>query len=230
MGLWEGGAKVDPGYPGYLTRPHDGHTNKDDRERQQFAKSLWDNASPTPGTLVETYLMSRGINPRPSPALKYIPRLKHAPSGKQFPCMIAALHDFRNEVVAVQRTWLSPDGSGKAPVEMAKMTLGPMGHASVKLSRPFKTLGIAEGIETALSCEALYQIPTWATLSASRLKAIRVPPQIEMVVIFGDTGLVGKTEAFEAAEYYEKCGFKVDVYFPEKSFSDFNDVLKVRRA
>jgi putative DNA primase/helicase len=226
-GLWEGDAKVDPSYPGYLTRPHDGHSSDDERQRQEKARTLWDRANPIRGTPVESYLAARSIR-TDTTALRYLPNLTHSPSGKSFPCMIAALTDFQGKVTAVQRTWIARDGQGKAPVESPKMTLGPMGRAAVKLFDAGKTLGLAEGIETALSSEALYCIPTWATLSANRLKAIRIPPTVEMVVIFGDRGKVGQEEACEAADYYERCGFKVDVYFPDQSLSDFNDALKAR--
>lgn len=227
-GLWDGEAFKDPSYPqGITTRP-DG-MDRDDRSRQLYARELWDKALPIAGTPVETYLAARGIRHANSSALRYLPRLRHKPSGRDWPCMIAALTDFRGQVVAVQRTWLEPGGKGKAPVESPKMTVGPMGHAAVKLFEARRTLGLAEGIETALSAEALYCIPTWATLSAGRLKAVRVSPPIDTVILFADRGKVGQEEAFEAADYYETCGFKTDVYFP-KDGSDFNDALRARSA
>jgi len=231
-GLWAGEAKVDPSYPGRLTTRHDGHHDRDDRERQQYARDLWDRSNPIKGTLAEAYLRSRGIHEPPSDGLGYVPRVKHTPTGREWPCMVAALRDFRDQVVAVQRTWLARDGSGKAPITPAKMTCGPMGHSAVKLHAPASTLGLAEGIETALSAKQLYQIPTWACLSASRLSAVRVPPHVEMVVIFADPGKVGQEEAFKAADYFEQCRFKVDVIFPGthfgKEFDDFNAVLQAR--
>lgn len=228
-GLWDGAAKVDPSYPGFLTRPHDGHVDRDERERQELARALWDKGNPIGGTLAETYLKARSIVSPASAALRYLPRLRHAPSGREWPCMLAALTDFRDQVTAVQRTWLSPDGTGKAQVDQPKMTLGPMGHSAVKLAAPASQLGIAEGIETALSARQIYQIPTWACLSAHRLFAVRVPPHVEMVVIFADPGKVGQEEAFKAADYYETCKFKVDVIFPAThlgQFDDFNTALR----
>lgn len=226
-GLWDGEAFRDPGYPQGITTKPDG-MDRDERARRLYARELWDKALPIAGTLVETYLASRGIRST-SDALRYMPRLKHAPSGQVFPCMLAALTDFQGHVVAVQRTWLAKDGSSKAPVDSPKMTVGPMGHAAVKLFPCRRTLGLAEGIETAMSAEALYCIPTWATLSAGRLKAVRVSPPVDTIVIFADRGKVGQEEAFAAADYFETCEFKVDVYFP-KDGADFNDALKARAS
>ena len=97
----------------------------------------------------------------------------------------------------------------------AKMTVGPMGHAAVKLFEPKgETLALAEGIETALSAYALHFIPAWATLSAQRLSKIRIPGHIRRLVVFADTGRVGREEAARAAHVYRACGLAVTVIPP----------------
>lgn len=230
-GLWDGGAKVDPSYPGFLTKPHDGHTNRDDRERQQYARDLWDKSNPIKGTIAADYLRGRGIKAQTWPdRLGYIPRLDHKPSKQCFPAMIAALTDARGHVVAIQRTWLAKDGSGKAPVQPAKMTVGPMGKAAVRLAPADTILGLAEGVETALSAKQIYQIPVWATLSAGRLGAIELPACVDSVVIFADHGKVGMESAVAAADVYERLGKAVDVMPPRVHFGDapkdFNDAIR----
>ena len=53
--------------------------------------------------------------------------------------------------------------------------------AAVQLHPINATLGIAEGIETALAAHQLFQIPVWACLSAHG-----VPPEVKLLVIFAD--------------------------------------------
>lgn len=231
-GLWDGEGVKDPGYPQGFTRKHDTHSNRDDRRNHEFARDLWNRSNPLPGTASEAYLISRGIKPMwgwPD-ALSHMPRLKHNPSGKVFPALIAAVTDNAGQVLAVQRTWLQPDGSGKAPVDCAKMTVGPMKAGAVRLGKPLTALGLAEGVETALSARQLYQIPTWATLSANRLDKIAIPEGVQTLTIFADVGRVGMECAMNAAEVYERKGYTVDVIPPGVHFGgeakDYNDVLR----
>jgi len=209
----------------------------DEARRTDYARMLWDRANPIAGTRAETYLAARGIALPPigTKALRFLPRLKHTPTGREYPCMIAGLTDWTNRLVAVQRTYLSDDGTKKAPVMAAKMTVGPMGHAAVKLIEPHGTaLALAEGVETALSAYALHFIPTWATLSAQRLSKIRIPAHVRSLAIFADTGRVGEEEAARAAHVYRACGFKVNVVPPSaefgRAFDDFNGVVAMRAA
>lgn len=233
-GLWEGNAKVDPSYPGYLTRAHDGHTDRDDREHQQYARDLWDRSNPIKGTFAETYLRSRGITVPMPDSIGYLANHEHKDEHGHrtgnWPCMIVPLRDLRGNVTAVQRTWLAKDGQGKAPVTPAKKTAGPMMKAAVQLWPAGAMLGIAEGVETAMSAKQLFQIPVWATLSANRLGVIALPPIVETIVIFADRGKVGMEEALKAAEVYEAQGMSVDVMPPSVHFgdkhSDYNDCVR----
>jgi DNA primase len=232
-GLWEGEAVRDPSYPQGVTRKHDGHADSQERRNQEYARDIWERCDRIKGTLAEAYLRSRSINlPTFPEALGYLPRLEHRPSGKTFPAMLAALVGNAGGVVAVQRTWLRPDGKGKADVQNAKMTVGPMGSAAVRLGTPSEILGLAEGVETALSAKSIYQIPVWATLSANRLGKIELPKVVQSLVIFADDGEVGMRSAIEAAEIYEGKGLSVDVMPPRVHFGggvgDFNDALRSR--
>lgn len=228
-GLWSGDAVADPAMPHRLSTPRDG-LQRDDRERSLRARELFDRSQAIARTPVEAYLRGRGIRLPKWPAdLRYYPNLMHALARKSFPAMIAALRDGRGEVVAIQRTYLERDGSGKAKVDGAKRTLGPMTNSAVRLFPVDRVLGLAEGVETALSAMRLYSLPVWATLSAHRLAAAFVPPSVRQVMIFADMGDVGVRKAFEAADLYESRGLHVEVITPaadfKGGFSDFNDVL-----
>ncbi len=75
------------------------------------------------GSPVEAYLRSRGIRIPPPAALRFN-RLKH-PSGTRWPAMVALVTQGDTGLpLAIHRTFLDQDGSGKAPVSPEKMMLG----------------------------------------------------------------------------------------------------------
>lgn len=211
----------------------------EDRQPNIDAKEIWDKAVPAKGTLVEEYLRARGIR---VPAaywseLRFAPRLYHGMAKRAFPAMIARLSDDRG-FMCIQRTWIDlskPENDFKADVMPNKMTLGLMLCAAVRFGQPDEMLGLAEGVESALSARALYSVPTWATLSCVRLKQIEIPKTVKVITIFGDQDVHGKAEAFEACEVYERKGYRAELVFPASDFQaddrdDFNSILQESRA
>ena len=82
--------------------------------RSEAAREIWRGARAAEGTHTETYLRSRGTAAIP-PTLRHSPVLMHWPTGTPFPTMVAAVTRSPDKrVVAVQRTFLRPDGQGKA--------------------------------------------------------------------------------------------------------------------
>jgi hypothetical protein len=78
-----------------------------------------------------------------------------------YPMMVGAVvRDDR--LVAIHRTFLRADGTRKADLDPAKLTLGTCKGASVPLAPAGPILAIAEGIETALSFMQATGIPTWS--------------------------------------------------------------------
>jgi hypothetical protein len=65
--------------------------------------------------------------------------------------MLALATDEDDAPRAVHRTWLTPSGGGKAPVQMPRMTLGPIKGCAIRLAAAAEHIGVGEGIETCLS-------------------------------------------------------------------------------
>lgn len=202
------------------------------RDGYKDALAIWDEALPAKGTPVEAYLRARGIRLPVSDELRFAPKMFHGPSRKRFPAMVARISESHG-FCAVQRTYLDPTLPQKAPVprEEQKRSKGAMYAGCVRLREPGDVLGIAEGIETALSATQLYQISTWAVLSANRLSRIAIPQHVHSLVIFADAGEVGKREAFAAADLYERRGLPTEIVLPEADHvgttaGDFNDLIK----
>ncbi len=99
----------------------------------------------------------------------------------------------------------------------------------MRLGKPGPILGIAEGVETALSARKIYSLPVWASLGATRLGAVKLPDIVETVIIFADAGERGKAEAEKAAKIYVDQDRTFQIEYPPEGFSDFNDVLTGKR-
>ncbi len=91
------------------------------------------------------------------------------------------------------------------------------------LARNDDQLGLAEGIETALSATALTGVLTWATLGATKLPNITVPSSVKTVHIFADNDDSGTAAAKKSADKYEVQGKRVILHKPASQFADFND-------
>jgi len=198
--------------------------------RQARARAIWQAAQPASGTAVEKYLRARGIVMPPPPSLRYSSALRHGYTGLDFPGMVAAVTDESGAIVAVHRTFLSASGGGKASVNQPKMCLGPLGNGAVRLAPAGPVLGLAEGIETALSAMQLFHLPVWVTLSASRLDRIALPDIVRHVIIYADAGTPGLVAAHRAVQAFTRQRRKVTLEPPPEGYSDWNEVLQRRTA
>lgn len=128
--------------------------------------------------------------------------------------------------VAVHRTYLLHDGTGKAPVTPARMALGPTHGGAVRLAEPEGRLAVAEGIETALSVFQETGLPTWAALSASGIEGLVLPPihLAAEIVIAADSDSAGVAAAERAADRWVASGRRVWIALPPNQGQDFNDL------
>ncbi len=196
-----------------------------DDNRHEAAKDIWLASKPLAGTAAERYLDSRALQPPWPPWLRYAAALKHGPTGLILPGLVAGITDGSGNFVAIHRTYLKVDGSGKAPVSSPKMALGAIGDGAVRLGRAGTALGLAEGIETGLSTLQLFEIPVWAALG-SRMDRVDLPGAVIEVQIFGDNGKPGREAAEKAAERFTSQGRRVVLRFPPEPFGDWNDALQ----
>lgn len=163
------------------------------------AVAIWDASQPAPGTPVETYLKNRGITLRIPHVLRF-GRMKYA--GIEYPAMVAALQDNRRQVIAVQQTLLTWDGR-KADVAQPRQNTGRQFNCAVQLDTLPKSspaIGLAEGIESALSAMQIHRMTVWAALGAARLQNISVPASVRELVIYGDNDGPGKRAANKTSD------------------------------
>lgn len=183
------------------------------------------------GTQAQDYLNSRGIYELPKRGIRYADGLND-PQG-YLSGMVAVASDDYNRAVYEHRTYLK-DGL-KAPVSTQRKIKKIIDSnasqiaTSVKLFNPSVCLGIAEGLETALSAHQIYKVPTWSSLNSGAMKKFKAPKGVKNLYIFADNDSngTGHAAAFECGNKNLLSGNdveKVIIRWPEKH-GDFNDVL-----
>lgn len=196
---------------------------------RQRALELWDHARPLIGTPAHHYLKRRAIDLSP-PVLRYHPR---TPLGRGKlavfrTALIAPLHE-RQHFVAIQRTFLDRHQPSRArDLANPRRMLGRPGRGAVMLAPANDTLGLAEGVETALSAIMLLDIPVWATLGSERLAHIAIPDSVTRLILLPDNDRAGRIGAAKAMEAYVMPGRTIEVLWPPHGFNDWNDVLRAK--
>ena len=196
------------------------------RKPSAVALRIWRDAQPLRASPAKAYLESRGILAA-SPALRFHPRTPLGPKGRArfLPAMIAAV-SLDECPIAIHRTFLSTEASGKAAFEKPKRALGALGEAAVRLFAPASgKLGLAEGVESAMSAYALTGIPAWATLGNERFGLVSVPESVTELHLFVDHDTGGELAASRGLAAYARDGRTIHVRKPSSRDTDWNDEL-----
>lgn len=205
-------------------------TEKGPGERMAQARAIWQAAIPAAGTLAETYLRGRAIDP-PYPAALRFARLRYGKEGVR-PCLVCAVRDPGGAVTGIQRIWLADDGRGKAAVPQPKLSLGRVRGGAIRLGDPDGTgrVTVCEGPEDGLSLAAMLGGPVWVAAGATFLPAMQFPPEVRSVLIGADNDPAGRDAADKAARAFAARGLAVRILRPLDGFKDFNDELRGERA
>lgn len=193
------------------------------------------------GSLPAAYLAGRGC-PLPGGDVLWHPALRH-PCGHTGPALVAVVTDaLTGRPVNLHRTWLAPDGGGKADVPGPRRLLkGHRKRGGVVRLFPDEELAtglcVAEGLETALSAARGFR-PAWACLDAGNLAALPILPGVEALTIVADhdrpnprTGRRAGMEAAEAcARRWVEAGVEVRTWTALDEGADLNDFVRGRAA
>lgn len=199
-------------------------------KREKQALAVWSEALPVHGTIAESYLRGRGITCPLSDSLRFHPACWHA-SAKRLPALVARVDGLPR--LAVHRTYLRQDGTGKADVDPPKAMLGSALGGAVRLTDGQGPLVVAEGIETALSLPSgLLRGPAtvWAALSAAGMAGLRLPDGIpHKLTVAPDGDTAGRDAAHKLAERASALGWSVSL-LPAPDGRDWNDILMLKGA
>lgn len=185
---------------------------------------------PIRGTLAEAYLRGRGITAFDgTEALRFHPRCYYRPVDHgptlTLPAMVAAVTDLAGRTTGAHRTWLSPDGSGKADVEYPRRAMGDLLGHGVRFGADAEVMAAGEGIETVLSARSgLPSMPMVAALSAALLAAFLFPATLRRLYVLVDRDPVGNRARDALVSRAASVGIEVVSLSPIGG--DFNDDLR----
>jgi putative DNA primase/helicase len=193
------------------------------------ADRLWRQGLPVAaGDVVDRYLHHRGVGLDSYPPILRTALVWDYDDGvrSQHPTMLARVDDAAGNPIAVHRTFLAPDGSDKADMDSPRKVAGRIGRsASIRLAPVAPVMGIAEGIETALAAEIMFQIPIWSVISTHGVTTFEPPEECERLLVFADNDEHGAGERAAQAVADRLLG-RVDVEIRLPQLKDWNDELK----
>lgn len=205
---------------------------------KRLVENMWNASVPiTVGDAAFLHLKRRGLSPD-TEELRFLESCKWQERGadaRWMPAMIARVTDDEGNMVTLHRTYLKTNGEKADVPEPRKLMPGRIpSSAAIRLYRPDDgRLGVAEGIETAMSARLRFGRAVWALINSSRM--IQFPiPQVDDLAIFGDNDLsfTGQLSAYNLAyRAATMTGRKpvIRVAIPPSAGDDWNDVwLKCR--
>lgn len=209
-------------------------------EARQEMTALWRLAKPLDGSdLASRYLRGRGIDRQSWPgALRFIPELAYAEKGVKriLPAFLAKFSAPDGASAFLHQTWITEPGVKADLDPRRKFFWGnvPEGGA-VRLSMAAETMGVAEGIETALSATQIAGVPVWACCTAGALVKFRPPPECRNLIIFADndSSFTGQLAAYSLARKLvavpveDRISVEVRLpgYWDRGEKVDWNDIL-----
>lgn len=184
-----------------------------------------------PGDAAHRYLAGRRIEELIYPkSLRFHPGLKDGEGGIR-PAMVAmvGVHG-EAKMCSMHRTFLRPDGSAKADMEAPKKLMpGPLPDGACVMLSDWTgsgAIGIAEGIETAMSASAMFGLPVWAAISSRMMEKWMPPEGADEVAIFGDNDpkFGGQASAYVLAHRIAtRLKIPVTVHIPPVTGMDWAD-------
>lgn len=144
----------------------------------------------------------------------------------RYAALVAAVRDMCGELVTAHVTYVEPSGQklqSHDPRKLLSPLTGREGCA-IQLMPHASILGVAEGIETALSASYMHNVPVWPTLNAGLLAKWEPPHTVDKVIIFADLDVAGLSAAAKLMERLQER-VRLEMRAPTKD-KDWNDSLR----
>jgi hypothetical protein len=180
------------------------------RQSRGNPRRLWESGKPIVATLGAQYLAGRHLS-IDLPDVRFHPRcpLGPKPRTRYRPALLVALRE-KLELKAIQRIFLDP-----ATVRCtAKMLLGKPGRAAWRARTSARSLALAEGFEDAAAFTKLTGIPCWAALGGERLPLLKLPDDLDHLILAPDHDRAGRIAAQKAKAAYQQPGLTIETRYP----------------
>lgn len=202
---------------------------KSDDHNLSVLKRVWSESKPTvAGDEVSQYLANRGLiipNGINTHSSLYYRDENHTGN---YPAMIAKVQAPDGRGVSIHRTYLT-DGK-KAEVKDAKKLMSglPMAGSAIRLFEHQEVLGVAEGIETAISAHIIHRVPVWSCVNAYGISSFEVPANVKKLIIFADNdaSFTGQQSAYTLAKKAVSNGIECEVLIPKFINTDWCNELE----
>lgn len=204
----------------------------------KIVDGIWKSSLPLSGfDAASRYLAKRGLHVDPWPKLlRFHPRMRYVRDDKTVtyhPALVARFVSPDATASTVQMVYLTDNGD-KADLSTVKKFAPvkfPAGGA-VRLFPSAETMGIAEGVETALAASILNGLPVWAALTAGAMVKWEPPQTARNIIVYADadSSFTGQASAYALAHRLKVEGYHVDVHVPAELDVDWNDVLLAERV
>jgi hypothetical protein len=143
--------------------------------------------------------------------------------------MIAAVTNQDGKQTGTHRTWLDPNGNGKAHVASPRRAMGDILGAAVRFGQCQDIMVAGEGIETMLSLrEVLPDLPMAAATSSAHLAAILFPPELRRLYVARDRDAAGDAAVSILSDRAMSAAIELVPLTP--ALGDFNDDLREHDA
>jgi putative DNA primase/helicase len=176
------------------------------------------------------YLTSRGLSVAPGLDWHRAVEYRHDDgSVTTHPAMLAPITR-GGEFLTYHATYLDAGRKASVP-EPRKILPGPGNRGGAcALYPPAETMGIAEGVETAIAASMLHRgMPVWSALNAALLAGFDPPSECRHLMVFADhdRNYAGHAAAYTLAHRVAKAKAveSVTVLLPPNPGQDWNDVL-----
>ncbi|TDX23725.1 primase-helicase-like zinc-binding protein [Modicisalibacter xianhensis] len=158
-----------------------------------------------------------------------------------YPALVCAIRDKSGKLLTLHRTYLTQTGSKAKVKEARKMMTVPddveVVGGAIRMGEPAEgVLGVAEGLETALSGYRASGLPTWSLVNTTLLEGFVPPDGVHTVVIWvdKDKSHAGERAAMVLKSRLESLGIRVVMLIPALPIParakgiDWNDVLQTQ--
>jgi len=220
--------------------PHE--VEKEDADLRRKITKYWDEAYPLDHPKAEpvrNWLRVRGLGQLalPIPSLRCHPGMIYMSGGEKIGKFVTMLGLVRNMVTmkacTIHRTFLTADGSAKAPLppgldarkEYPHPSTSPTKGAAIPLSvEQHPVLSVGEGIETMASAQLIApEWPAWSALNKTLLTQLAIPDYVKILIVWADRdrSQAGAAAALELVDRARSEGKRAVAFMPPFAIPDF---------